>query len=85
MEIILKDFFIDSLEKCPADFQESFRKVYQQLKIVDHPQEVKGIIPTSTDKAFFKILIGKSRIGLHYDKKKKKAVIISFLHNEFYG
>ena len=72
MEIVLKDFFIESLEKCPIDFQENFRKVYQQLKAVDHPQEVKGISATSGSRSFFKILIGKSRIGYTMIKKEKK-------------
>ncbi len=72
MEIVLKDFFIESLEKCPVSFQEDFRKIYQQLKIVDHPLEVKDIQSSATNRAFFKIFIGKSRIGLHYDKERKR-------------
>ena len=41
MEIVIEDFFIDQLQKCPISFQQKFRVTYQQLKIVDTPTEVK--------------------------------------------
>lgn len=43
MEIVIEDFFKEQLQKCPVSFQHKFRKVYQQLKVVDAPTEVKGV------------------------------------------
>ena len=80
MEIELKDFFIDQLMACPIQFQQRFRKIYQQLKIVDHPIEVKGITKTATDK-FYKITIDKSTIGLNL--RGNKLIIVCFLTNQF--
>ncbi len=86
MEIDLKDFFLapliavtDQLMACPARFQQQFRKIYQQLRIVDHPLEVKGITRT-TDK-FYKITIDKSSIGLN--QKGQKLFVVCFLYKQF--
>lgn len=73
-------FFVGQLEQCPTVFKESFRKIYQQFKIVDHPLEVKGIKANSGDKQFYKILIENSKIGLRYDGNKTN--ILCFLYNE---
>jgi mRNA-degrading endonuclease RelE of RelBE toxin-antitoxin system len=81
MVVQLMPLFVDQLEKCPTKFKEPFRKIYEQLKIVDHPLETKGIKTSSGNKQFFKIMVENSRIGLKYDNKK--AVIICFLYNEF--
>ncbi len=81
MDIKLTPFFIEQLEKCPIAFKESFRKIYQQLRIVDKPLEVKGVKPVNGDKNLYKIEIGKSRIGLVV--KGKTIVIRCFLHNQY--
>jgi hypothetical protein len=39
----LESQLIEQLEKCPIEFQNEFRKVYQQLKVVDKPMEIKGV------------------------------------------
>jgi hypothetical protein len=44
MEIIITKLFSAQLDKCPIEFLTEFRKIYQQLKIVDSPTEVKGIV-----------------------------------------
>ena len=81
MEIELKDFFIEQLFTCPPQFQQRFRKIYQQLRIVDHPLEVKGISRSATDK-FYKITIDKSSIGLN--QRGNKLFVVCFLYNQFY-
>ena len=53
MEVIILERFIVQLEKCPIDFQEAFRKIYQQLKVVDHPKEIKAVY--FHDKTYYKI------------------------------
>jgi len=57
MEIVLEDLFVEQFEKCPAQFQEKFRKVYQQLKAVDKPLEVKNIVASIHTKNFYKLFI----------------------------
>lgn len=82
MEIILEDFFIEQLEKCPKAFQEKFRKVYQQLKVVDQPLEVKNVVASTHSKNFYKVFIDESRIGLQV--KSGKLYILCFLYNQFF-
>jgi hypothetical protein len=53
MVVIIEPLFIEQLQKCSASFQNEFRKVYQQLKIVDYPTEVKGIKNVRGEKYFF--------------------------------
>ncbi|MCH5599667.1 hypothetical protein [Niabella ginsengisoli] len=81
MEIEIKQLFFDSFVFCPEHFQAQFRKTYQQLKIVDHPLEVKNIEFVS--KGYYKIHIYNSRIALKIESGK--SIIGQFLYNEFYG
>ena len=80
MEVVVEDFFYRQLAFCPAEFQEKFRKIYQQLKIVDDPLEIKAISQIS--KGFYKVTIQKSRISLK--TTGHKAIIGLFLFNEYY-
>ncbi|MBO9620988.1 MAG: hypothetical protein J7539_18365 [Niabella sp.] len=80
MEIEVKELFYDSFRFCPKAFQLAFRKIYQQLKVVDNPLEVKGIVFIS--KGYYKIHLWNSRIALHL--QSEKIVIGQFLYNEFY-
>lgn len=80
MVIILEKLFVVQLQSCPLDFQNKFRKIYQQLKIVDEVTEVKNIY--FIEKEFYKILIDKSRIALRV--KNDVVIIGSFLYNQYY-
>lgn len=80
MVIILEKLFIAQLQGCPLDFQKKFRKIYQQLKIVDKVTEVKNIFPV--EKKFYKIIIDKSRIALKVENDV--AIIGNFLYNQYY-
>jgi hypothetical protein len=80
MEIRVEENFFRELVFCPAWFQQEFRKVYQQLRIVDRPQEIKGIF--KIERNLYKIQISKSRIALRITGSK--GVIGCFLYNEFH-
>ncbi len=82
MEVIISRLFFDQLEKCPLSFQKEFRKIYQQLKIVDSPIEIKSIEKYKSNKKYFKIVIQKSRISIKIDRGK--LIIVCFLYNEFF-
>jgi mRNA-degrading endonuclease RelE of RelBE toxin-antitoxin system len=82
MVVIIEPFFIEQLQKCSVSFQEEFRKVYQQLKGVDYPTEIKNIKNVKGEKYFFKLFIEKSRIGLELEND---TIIIScFLYNRYF-
>ncbi|MFT3705285.1 MAG: hypothetical protein QM802_23155 [Agriterribacter sp.] len=80
MEIVLDEGFVDELLFCPKDFQQDFRKIYQQLKIVDNPLEIRGIRKYKTGR--YKIYLWKSRISMKV--KGQQVYIGMFLYNEFY-
>lgn len=44
MVIILEKLFVVQLQLCDNEFQNKFRKIYQQLKGVDRVTEIKNII-----------------------------------------
>lgn len=77
MEIMIEELFIQQLQKCPVSFQQKFRKIYQQLKVIDKPTEVKGIGQTAANKNHYKLYIDESRIGLAV--KGSKLYIVCFL------
>lgn len=81
MVIEIEPNFLSHLQACPKPFQERFRKAYQQLKVSDKPQDVKGLEPVVGYKSFFKLFIDKSRIGLEYDGRVLR--IACFLYNQF--
>jgi mRNA-degrading endonuclease RelE of RelBE toxin-antitoxin system len=82
MVVIIEPLFMEQLQKCSANFQNEFRKIYQQLKIVDYPTEIKGIKNVLGQKYFFKLHIDKSRIGLELEND---TIIIScFLYNQYF-
>ena len=81
MEIILEQIFIRQLQNCPKEFQNKFRKAYQQLKAVDKPTEVKGVYYISTK--FYKLIIDDSRISIKIEGKK--LTIGMFFYNQFYN
>jgi hypothetical protein len=81
MVVIVEKTFLEQLNYCPLEFQKEFRKFYQQLKIVDKPFEIKGIIRDVNDKTFYKLIVDKSRIALKFDGKT--LTITGFLFNQF--
>ncbi len=81
MVIVIEDFFIDQLQKCPSSFQQKFRVSYQQLKIVNTPTEVKNIYSTSA-KNYYKLYIEESRIGMKV--KDSTLHILCFLYNQYF-
>ena len=80
MEVMLEERFADELLLCPKEFQQDFRKIYQQLKIVDNSLEIRAIRKYKTGR--YKIYIWKSRISLKV--MERKVYIGMFLYNEFY-
>jgi hypothetical protein len=81
MVIIVEEFFIEQLQKCPSSFQQKFRVAYQQLKIVDTPAEVKNIYSTSA-KNYYKLYIDESKIGMKV--KDSTLHILYFLYNQYF-
>jgi hypothetical protein len=83
MEVIIKALFFEQFEKCPISFQNAFRKVYQQLKVVDDPLEIKNIRRNYTNKRQMKLFIDKSRISLHVEKNK--ITVVGFFYNQYFS
>ena len=81
MVIIFEELFIDQLQKCPVSFQQKFRVIYQQLKIVDTPADVKNISNTSA-KNYYKLYIEESKIGMKV--KDSTLHILCFLYNQYF-
>ncbi len=81
MVVVIENFFIDQLQKCPTSFQQKFRATYQQLKIVDRPTDVKNI-STTPDKNYYKLHIEQSKIGIKI--KDSKLHILCFLYNQYF-
>ena len=79
MVIELEQLFIDQLKKCPLSFQMSYRKIYQQLKVVDEPTEVKGITKNRTKQNEYKLFLEKSRIAIKIEND-----ILKFTYNEHF-
>jgi hypothetical protein len=82
MVIELEQLFIDQLKKCPLSFQLMYRKIYQQLKIVDEPTEVYSILKNRTKLNEYKLFLGKSRIALKVENGILK--FICFTYNEHF-
>jgi hypothetical protein len=82
MVVRLENFFIEQLEKCPIEFQLKFRKIYQQLKIVDKPLEVKGIFRNKLNKNNYKLIIDESRISLNYENDI--LTLVCFYFNQYF-
>jgi hypothetical protein len=81
MEIRLETLFVTHLKNCPVAFQMQFRHCYEGLKVANKLTEVEGIVAIGKSKTHFKLLIGRSKIGLRLDERL--VVIICFIHNEF--
>ena len=82
MEIVIEELFMEQFKKCPVSFQTQFRKAYQQLKVVDKPAVVKNITSISHLKNYYRLIIHKSRIGMHI--KSGKLYIDCFLYNQYF-
>ena len=82
MEIMIEELFVQQLQKCPPGFQQKFRKIYQQLKVVDKPTEVKEVVQVTANKNRYKLYIDESRIGLAV--KGRKLYIVCFLYNQYF-
>lgn len=82
MVVKLENLFVEQLEKCNVEFQNEFRKIYQQLKIVDNPLEVKGIYKNKLHKKNHKLFIDMSRISLNYEKGT--LIFVCFFYNQFF-
>jgi mRNA-degrading endonuclease RelE of RelBE toxin-antitoxin system len=82
MAIEIEELFVDQLQKCPVSFQQKFKLIYQQLKIVDKPADVKNISANSGNKNYYKLYIDESRIGMMV--KDAKLYILCFLYNQYF-
>lgn len=82
MVVKLEDLFIEQLEKCTIEFKNQFRTIYQQLKIVDKPLEVKGIYRNNLNKKNYKLFIDKSRISLNFEDGV--LIFACFYYNQFF-
>lgn len=82
MEIAIEELFISQLKKCRVAFQQKFRRIYKQLKVVDEPTEVKNIFASPHNKNFHKLHMEESGIGLML--KNKKCYILFFLYNQYF-
>ncbi|MBC7627883.1 hypothetical protein [Ferruginibacter sp.] len=82
MVIEIEEHFVDQLQKCPISFQQKFRIIYQQLKIVDKPTDVKDILANAGNRNYYKLYIDKSRIGMMV--KDAKLHILCFLYNQYF-
>jgi|GEM_PF-1448299 len=80
MVVIIEQRFIDQLKICPPAFQLKFRKAYQQLKVVDRPEEIKGVV--RINRSLYKLIIEESRISLRFNGQE--LTIGCFLYNQFY-
>lgn len=82
MVIEIEELFVDQLQKCPVSFQQKFKLIYQELKIVDKPTDVKNIVAIVGNKNYYKLYIDKSRIGMIV--KDAKLYILCFLYNQYF-
>jgi len=82
MVIEIEEFFVFQLQKCPVAFQHKFKLIYQQLKIVDKPADVKNITAITGNKNYYKLYIEESRIGMMM--KDGKLYILCFLYNQYF-
>lgn len=80
MVVILEKLFVVQLQTCDKDFQNKFRKVYQQLKIVDEVSEIKDVF--WVEKNLYKLRIDKSKIALRVSDDT--VTIGCFLTNQFH-
>lgn len=80
MVILLEKLFILHLQACPVEFQQQFRKSYQQLKAVDKVTELKGV--SKVGKNLYKLQIDKSRVALRVHSQT--VTIGCFLFNQYY-
>lgn len=83
MVVKIEPLFAEVLLKCPVEFQLQFRKVYQQLKVVDKPLEVKNMVPIKGGKGYYKLTINKSKIGIRFTGKA--VHINTFLYCEYFN
>jgi hypothetical protein len=83
MVVVIKPLFFEQFRKCPISFQIAFRKIYQQLKVVDDPLEIKCITSNYTNKKHYKLLLDKSRISLKVEKNQ--LVVIGFFYNQYFS
>ncbi len=81
MVIRIEPLFAFVLQKCPLEFQLLFRKIYQQLKVVDRPDDVKGVTSIKGEKGFYKLIIDKSKIGLRWNGESLH--ITTFLYCQY--
>lgn len=81
MAVVVERLFLKQLQICPKEFQLAFRAIYQQLKAVNNPVNVKGI--SFVSKQFYKLKIDKSRIALKVEGER--ITIGLFLFNQYYS
>lgn len=82
MVIVIEELFVDQLQKCPISFQQKFKLIYQQLKIVEKPTDVKNIVANTGNKDYYKLYIEDSRIGMMVSNSK--LYILCFLYNQYF-
>jgi len=82
MVVELERFLVFQLQKCPKVFQQKFKIVYEQLKIVNSPLDVKNITAEKNAKDFYKLYIEESRIVIRV--RDDKLYIECFLFNQYF-
>ncbi len=80
MVIILEKLFVFQLQICDNRFQNQFRKIYQQLKVVDQVTEIKNV--HQIGKNLYRLEIEKSKIALRVSNDT--VIIGCFLKNQFF-
>jgi hypothetical protein len=80
MVIILEKLFVVQLQMCDHNFQDQFRKFFQQLKVVDKVTEIKNVYQIGMN--LYKVEIDKSKIALRISDNT--VIIGCFLKNQFY-
>ena len=82
MVIVIEELFVDQLQKCPISFQQKFKLIYQQLKIVEKPTDVKNIVANAGNKDYYKLYFEDSRIGMMVSNSN--LYILCFLYNQYF-
>jgi hypothetical protein len=82
MVIEIEEHFVYQLQQCPVSFQQEFRIIHQQLKIVDKPTDIKNIPANAGNKSYYKLYIDKSSIVIMM--KDVKLYILCFLYNQYF-
>lgn len=81
MEIIVQRLFVVHLKRCPNEFKQLFRHIYEKMEAAKTLKEVEGVEAYNNSKTHFKLEVDKSRIGIRL--QGGKVVIVCFIFNQF--